>query len=131
MWVSKLKRLLGVQLKRKSPDMFFAVGFFNGLLPCGLVYLAVFGSLAMTGAFDGALYMTFFGLGTIPLMTTAVYAGNFLKGTWRRYVTQAIPYAVVLIGLLFILRGMGLGIPYISPSSAVSHSEIAAEHFCN
>jgi hypothetical protein len=28
-----------------------------------------------------------------------------------------IPYVAVIIGLLFILRGLGLGIPYVSPSN--------------
>ncbi|MEN8775655.1 MAG: sulfite exporter TauE/SafE family protein [Polaribacter sp.] len=59
--------------------------------------------------------MFLFGLGTIPLMTSVVYLGNFTKGTFRKKIQQAIPVFVFCIGLLFILRGLGLGIPYISP----------------
>ncbi len=66
---------------------------------------------------QGSLYMTVFGAGKIPLMTTAIYLGNFLKGKAKHYVKKMIPVVVVIIGFLFILRGFGLGIPYISPKS--------------
>jgi sulfite exporter TauE/SafE len=60
--------------------------------------------------------MLFFGLGTIPLMTTAIYIGKFLNTSIKRRIQKAIPVVVVIIGMLFILRGLGLGIPYISPA---------------
>lgn len=63
----------------------------------------------------GALYMSLFGVGTIPLMTAAVYFSSLLKGGTKKTVQRLIPIIVVIIGLLFILRGLGLGIPYISP----------------
>jgi sulfite exporter TauE/SafE len=75
--------------------------------------------------------MAIFGLGTIPLMTTAIYLGNFLKGTIKQRIVKAIPVFVVIIGVLFILRGMGLGIPYISPSENVRIEKIAAQHACH
>lgn len=62
--------------------------------------------------------MFLFGLGTIPLMTTAVYLGNSLSVTIRAKIQKIIPEFVILIGVLFILRGLGLGIPYISASDA-------------
>ena len=114
--ISKVKANLGAALKKKSPDTFLTIGFLNGFLPCGLVYMAVFGAIASGNAFEGSLYMAVFGIGTIPLMTTAIYFSNFLKGTLRQKIQKAIPVVVVLIGALFILRGLGLGIPYISPA---------------
>lgn len=114
--IFKVKNALGKELKKKGNDTFFTIGFLNGFLPCGLVYMAVFGALATTNAFSGSLYMFLFGLGTIPLMTAVVYLGNFTKGTFRRSVQKAIPVVVIFIGVLFILRGLGLGIPYVSPS---------------
>ena len=78
--ISRVKSALGKELKKKSVDTFLTIGFLNGLLPCGLVYMAVFGALASGGAMEGSLYMAVFGLGTIPLMTTAIYLGNFLSG---------------------------------------------------
>ncbi|MEN8965544.1 MAG: sulfite exporter TauE/SafE family protein [Polaribacter sp.] len=114
--IFKVKNTLGKELKNKRNDTFFTIGFLNGFLPCGLVYMAIFGALATTNAFSGSFYMFLFGLGTIPLMTSVVYLGNFTKGTFRKKIQQAIPFFVVCIGVLFILRGLGLGIPYISPT---------------
>lgn len=114
--ISKVKSLLGKALKKKTADTFLTIGFLNGFLPCGLVYMAVFASLTMQSAFESSLYMLLFGLGTIPLMTTAIYLGRFLNTSVKQRIQKAIPVFVVIIGLLFIIRGMGLGIPYLSPS---------------
>ena len=114
--VLKIKNSLGKELKKKGNDTFFTIGFLNGFLPCGLVYMAVFGALATSNAFTGSLYMFLFGLGTIPLMTAFVYLGNFTKGNFRKNIQKAIPILVVFIGVLFIVRGLGLGIPYVSPA---------------
>jgi len=113
--ISKVKSALGKELKKKTPDTFLTIGFLNGFLPCGLVYMAVFGAVASGNALQGSAYMALFGLGTIPLMTSAIYLGNFLNVQLRQRIRRAIPIFVVFIGCLFIVRGMGLGIPYISP----------------
>ncbi len=78
--LSKLKNKMGKELKKKSADTFITIGFLNGFLPCGLVYMALFGSIATANPWLGALFMILFGLGTIPLMTTAVYFGSMIKG---------------------------------------------------
>lgn len=114
--ILKVKSALGKELKKKGNDTFFTIGFLNGFLPCGLVYMAVFGAITTSNAFTGSLYMFLFGLGTIPLMTAFVYLGNFTKGNFRKNIQKAIPVLVVFIGALFIVRGLGLGIPYVSPS---------------
>ncbi|MEM6685598.1 MAG: sulfite exporter TauE/SafE family protein, partial [Bacteroidota bacterium] len=112
--ISKVKSSLGQQFQKKTWDTFFSIGFLNGFLPCGLVYMAVFGAVATGSMLEGSVYMLFFGLGTIPLMTTAIYIGKFLNSTIKRRIQKAIPVLVVIIAMLFILRGLGLGIPYIS-----------------
>ena len=73
--------------------------------------------------------MMLFGVGTIPLMTTAIYLGNFLSGKVRQKIRKAIPVFVVLMGFLFMLRGMGLGIPYVSPKPIVEMTD--ANYNCN
>lgn len=118
--IIKVKSALGKELKKKGNDTFFTIGFLNGFLPCGLVYMAVFGALTTSTPLLGAFYMFLFGLGTIPLMTSVIYLGNFASVSVRQKIQKAIPYVVVCIGVLFILRGLGLGIPYISPAEAVS-----------
>lgn len=129
--VGKVKSSMGMALKKKDPGTFFTIGYLNGLLPCGLVYMAIFGALASGGALEGGLYMAVFGLGTIPLMTTAIYLGNFLKGKAKQRIVKMIPVFVVIVGVLFIVRGLGLGIPYVSPSKMVSIEKVAAQHSCH
>ncbi|MDO6472492.1 sulfite exporter TauE/SafE family protein [Maribacter sp. 1_MG-2023] len=125
--ISKVKNQLGKELKKKSPDTFLTIGFLNGFLPCGLVYMALFGSIAMGDALKGSLYMMLFGVGTLPLMTAAIYFSNLLKGGVRQKVQKAIPVFVVIIGALFILRGLGLGIPYVSPAPVTQLASSAIE----
>jgi len=114
--IGKVKFKLGLYLKKSSLKALFLIGFFNVFLPCGLVYMALLGAISTGDLIDGAAYMAVFGLGTIPLMTGAVYLGNFLKVSVRNKIQKAIPIFVMIIGLLFILRGLGLGIPYVSPA---------------
>lgn len=114
--LSAIKAKLGQQFKKKSTDALFAIGILNGFLPCGMVYAALFGALAMPRYWDSVLYMLLFGLGTIPLMTAVVYVSNLLSFPIRTKVQKVIPLVICLIGVLFILRGLGLGIPYVSPS---------------
>jgi sulfite exporter TauE/SafE len=115
--ISKVKSSLGNQFKNKSYQSIFAIGLLNGFLPCGMVYTALFGAIAMQSAGFGILYMLLFGLGTVPLMTIVVYINSVIKLPFRTKIQKIIPYAAVVIGVLFILRGLGLGIPYISPSN--------------
>lgn len=116
--IGKVKQKLGIYLNKKSNKAIFSIGFFNGFLPCGLVYMALIGSISTGNILQGALYMALFGIGTIPLMTAAVLLGNFVNLSIRTKIQKVIPVLVVIIGLLFILRGLGLGIPYVSPSDA-------------
>jgi uncharacterized protein len=93
----------------------FIIGLLNGFLPCGLVYIALAGALVMSRAYQGAFYMIFFGIGTIPMMLAISVAGNFLSHRLRKSLSKAVPLFIILLGILFILRGLNLGIPYISP----------------
>jgi len=115
--ISRIKSSLGAQFKRKTPDAFFTIGLFNGLLPCGLVYAALFGAIAMQNVTLGIAYMILYGLGTIPMMSAVVYVSSLLSMPFRNQLQRAVPIVTVVIGLLFVLRGMGLDIAYISPSN--------------
>ena len=111
-----LKSALGRQLTKKTLSSSLFIGFLNGFLPCGLVYTALFGALAMGNLWDSMGYMTAFGLGTIPLMLLLVVLGDFLPVGLRRQLNQWLPMVVIVVGILFVLRGLGLGIPYLSPA---------------
>ena len=113
---SLLKNALGKQLSKKTVTSSLSIGFLNGFLPCGLVYTALFGALAMGNWRGSMTYMTAFGVGTIPLMLLLILLGDFLPLALRRRLNQWLPLVVILVGILFILRGLGLGIPYLSPA---------------
>lgn len=127
--MGRLQSALGSRLKEGKSETFLSIGFLNGLLPCGLVYMALVGAIAMASAPSGALYMMVFGLGTVPLMSGAALLGKLFKGSWVPAIRKLIPVFVVLVGLLFILRGMGLGIPYVSPK-APSQNQVSSTTEC-
>lgn len=114
--ISNIKTRLGSQFKMKSYKSLFIIGLLNGFLPCGMVYVALFGAIAMQNEFFGILYMILFGLGTIPLMSSVIFINTFFSIPVRNKIQKIIPIVAVIIGVLFIFRGLGLGIPYISPS---------------
>jgi uncharacterized protein len=93
----------------------FIIGLLNGFLPCGLVYIALAGALVMSRIYEGAFYMIIFGTGTIPMMLAISVAGNIISQKLRKKLSKAIPIFIIFLGVLFILRGLNLGIPYISP----------------
>ena len=93
------------------------IGLLNGLLPCGLVYVAIAGAISSGTVLTGALFMMFFGIGTIPLLLIATLASDAIGQRVRIKMQRVVPYFVFLLGVLFILRGMSLGIPYISPKA--------------
>ena len=95
----------------------FMIGLLNGLLPCGLVYVAIAGAINSGTVISGALFMMFFGIGTIPLLLTATLASDAIGQRMRAKMQRAVPYFVFFLGVLFILRGLSLGIPYVSPTT--------------
>ncbi|QEE50851.1 sulfite exporter TauE/SafE family protein [Flavobacterium alkalisoli] len=115
--ISSVKSGLGAQFRKKSNEAIFITGLLNGFLPCALVYAALFGAIAMQNALLGGLYMVLYGIGTIPMMSAVVYVSNMLTSPLRNKLNSFIPYAVAIIGAFFILRGLGLGIPYLSPET--------------
>ncbi len=111
----KIRSSLGELFFRKNYSSLFFIGILNGLLPCGLVYMAAAGAVA-TGEVPGSiLFMAFFGLGTLPMMWSIAFFGNYVSISIRQKIRRAYPYLVTFMACLLILRGLGLGIPYLSP----------------
>lgn len=112
----------GQLIKRKSTISLFLLGMVNGLLPCGAVYFALLGSLVYGGLFEGALFMAVFGLGTLPAMATITYFASTISISLREKFRKASPIILVLFGALFIVRGMNLNIPLISPKVEITET---------
>lgn len=110
-----------VRLKKLFTDRSYfsllMIGILNGLLPCGLVYVAIAGAISSGTVLTGAIFMMFFGIGTIPLLLLATLASDAIGHRIRSRMQRVVPYFVFMLGVLFILRGMSLGIPYVSPTT--------------
>jgi sulfite exporter TauE/SafE len=91
------------------------IGMLNGLLPCGVVYIALAGSLASGNVMHGMAYMALFGLGTLPVMLFISMAGKMLSFRLRNIFRKAVPAVMLFFAALLIVRGLNLNIPYISP----------------
>jgi sulfite exporter TauE/SafE len=106
-------------LQRRTYPAVFGLGAANGLLPCGLVYLAGTASAASGEVASAVLYMLVFGLGTLPMMLGIGFFGASLMKLLQRFgLKPLVPVAVSLVALTLILRGAGLNIPYFSPAVA-------------
>ena len=111
----KVKLNLGKILQKADYRSRFTTGILNGLLPCGMVYMALTASLAAGGIWQGATFMALFGLGTLPFMFSIVLLGNLMTTAFRIKILKFVPVMMMILGGLFILRGLEIGIPYISP----------------
>lgn len=126
--VNNIKKTFSRFLHKKGTMALFVIGLLNGVLPCGFVYLALAAALA-TGTMEGAAaYMVLFGLGTFPIMLTLSLSGKMISFRMKATIQKIVPYIVVFIALLFILRGLSLGIPYISPKLMKAEPEMTVCH---
>lgn len=116
-----VKMNLGKVLQKADYRSRFTTGILNGFLPCGMVYMALTASLASGGIWQGAVYMALFGLGTFPFMFTVVLVGNLISQSFRTKILKIVPILMIILGTLFILRGLELGIPYVSPKAESLH----------
>lgn len=117
MWlpVESLKKGMGKLLKIDSPSGILGLGLLNGFLPCGFVYVALAGALASGSAIDGMIYMFLFGLGTFPIMFAVSASNRLISFEMRARMQKAVPYVAIALGVILILRGLSLGIPFLSP----------------
>lgn len=119
-----IRNALGRLFKQKSSTSLFVIGLLNGLLPCGLVYMATAGAIAAGNVAGSAIFMAAFGLGTLPVMWSIAFFGNYIGVSFRQKIRKVYPYMMTLMACLLILRGMGLGIPYVSPKMDMAKKEV-------
>jgi hypothetical protein len=125
-----LRSNIGVLFLKGTFSAMFMIGILNGFLPCGFVYIGLAGSISSGDAISGAAVMILFGLGTVPAMFAASVFGKFINIGIRTKLRKAVPVLAILLGVIFILRGMNLGIPYLSPK-LITHSETSSEMECH
>jgi len=103
-----------------SPLQALLLGALWGWLPCGLVYATVAWSLTTANAFDAALLMLGFGLGTLPAMLLMGNAFNYLKD-WVRN-----PMIRTSAGILIIAFGIYSGLSGLSQPHQQHHTDLSS-----
>jgi sulfite exporter TauE/SafE len=121
-------KYLSKLFKSNSIFSFLMIGLLNGLLPCGMIYLALSSSMATQNILQGGLLMAFFGLGTVPALMLVAIGGQYMGFTFRRKIQKILPVFIFSIGVLLILRGLNLGIPYISPIAVIGNEVISCHN---
>ena len=111
----KVQQVMGRLLQLHSPHHYLLLGMANGLLPCGMVYLAIAGAVSTASVSQSVLFMASFGAGTVPAMLAFSLFGAHIKLSLRKQMKKLVPYVMACMAVLLILRGLNLGIPFISP----------------
>ena len=101
-------------MRQPTLSGWMVLGSINGLLPCGLVCAAGAGSAAAGSLGESVAYMAVFGLGRLPMLLGLALSGRALPLRWRTGIQGSVPWTLGLVGVLLIVRGLGLGIPYLS-----------------
>jgi sulfite exporter TauE/SafE len=120
------KSKIGQLFQRTGLASLFLIGLLNGLLPCGFVYTGIAGAILTGGSLPGAAFMALFGLGTIPAMAVVSLTGNKVSLTFRKQLRRVMPVLAIMMAICLIVRGMNLGIPYLSPK----FSPETGQHSC-
>ena len=119
----KLNALIGKVIRSKSPAKLLFLGTINGLLPCGMVFAALLNAILTGEVLQSSISMVAFGMGTLPAMLAVTFLTSKIKSEWRKKLGKAVPYLLTVVGVLVVLRGMNLNIPYISPRINMVQSE--------
>ncbi len=123
-FINYVKSKLSHSLRQKSTVFFAITGFLNGLLPCGLVYIALTASTAQGSVNEAMWFMFIFGMSTWPVMASMPYLINLASAKFRSGINQAMPYVLGLMAVLILVRGLNLGIPYLSPKFIAETKEV-------
>jgi uncharacterized protein len=126
--ITKIKNKFTYLFQSKTYASLFSIGILNGLLPCGLIYIAAIGSLATGDPFSGSIFMIAFGLGTLPAMLSIGMLRNLVTPVLKSKINKTLPVITIVLGCLLIIRGMNLGIPYLSPKTSI---ENCVTHCCH
>lgn len=123
-----IKKQFAARLKNGTVPSLSVLGALNGLLPCGLVYVAAAAAASTGGLIPAVTFMILFGVGTIPMMLGAAFLGRNLQASIRLRFQRMIPAALIVVGAMLVLRGLALGIPILSPDIEGDHGDCDSCH---
>jgi sulfite exporter TauE/SafE len=125
---TSIQSIMGRLLRSPRLYHYLLLGMANGLLPCGLVYLAIAGTLSTTSIGESIVFMASFGTGTLPAMLALSFFGVHIKLSIRQQIKKAVPFIIAGMAVLLILRGLNLGIPFVSPVLADAPQPVISCH---
>ncbi len=108
---SRIRSLLSNMMQKSQDFHPFHLGMANGLLPCGLVYLALAGSLATGNMIGGMGFMFSFGIGTLPMLFALTTGIGFFPLSARTRFRKILPYVTLVFGCFLIYRGVMVDMP--------------------
>lgn len=108
--IQKLTTFIKIRLsdfiKKKTKVALIATGILNGLLPCGLTYMALTYCLTIPNPVDGFIYMLIFGLGTLPVMLGLTSVVQLLIHRFNVNFRKLTTVTMVVLGVLLISRSL-------------------------
>lgn len=107
----RLRTLFGSLIHRTSGASLILLGAVNGLLPCGLTYLALAYCITLPNAFQGFAFMSLFGVGTLPAMIGAPVAWRFLSDKVPVSFQKTTMVVMILLGALLVFRSVSVHLP--------------------
>ncbi|RYZ50235.1 MAG: sulfite exporter TauE/SafE family protein [Sphingobacteriales bacterium] len=118
-WSGFITQQLGRFMGSPSLGALWLTGVFNGFLPCGMVYMAISAMVSTAGSGPEAVTMMYsFGAGTAPLLIGLTVLKDKLAFLRNGSFKKLVPFAMILFGCFFILRGLDLGVPFMLPHTA-------------
>ena len=110
-YYSRIRSLIGKMMQKSQEYHSFQLGMANGLLPCGLVYLALAGALATGSVIGGVGFMGLFGLGTLPMLFALTTGIGFFSVSIKRGFRKVLPFVTLAFGCFLVYRGVMVDMP--------------------
>lgn len=99
-----LKNQFGKFLHRKGSLALLCLGGLNGLLPCGLTFVALSFCITLTTPVEGFFYMFLFGVGTLPVMLGFASIAGFVTRKLKWDLKNVTTALMAISGILLIVR---------------------------
>jgi len=103
-WFTAIRKRMNTYFT--SGGKWFAAGALNGLIPCGLIYLALGGSLILANPMLGAGFMFLFGLGTLPALVLVGFFERLIPVGWKKKFSGIYSVVAIVAGGILLFRGL-------------------------
>lgn len=100
-----IKTLFSKFLSKKTWSSMAFMGMLNGLLPCGLTYIALTYCVTLSDISQGFLFMIVFGSGTLPVMLGLTSIVQSLINRYHLDLRKLTTTVMIVLGVLLISRG--------------------------